>query len=132
MSKLADHRLLRFALVGGSSTVVTLVVYAAALAVDTWYPLAAFIGYAAGIVNGYTWNRTWTFQTGTFHFPEFSRYTAVQGSGMLANLLGLTLGIEVLGLGELVAEVATLIPIIIATFLANQRWTFRPRSAPQL
>ena len=123
------NRLLRFVVVGASSTAVTLLVYAGALAVGAWYPLAAFVGYAAGIVNGYTWNRIWTFQTGPFDLPEFSRYLVIQGSGLFANVLGLLFAVEVLGLGKFAAEVATLVPIVLVTFLANRRWTFRARSA---
>jgi putative flippase GtrA len=117
--------------VGGSSTLVTLVIYTAAIALGVWYPLAAFVGYAAGILNGYTWNRIWTFQTGPFHLPEFSRYVVIQGSGLLANVFGVLIAVETLGMGKLPAELATLVPIVLVTFFANRRWTFRPRPGPE-
>ena len=127
MSREERTRLLRFILVGGSSTLVTLVSYAILVGVSVPYALAAPAGYAAGILNGYTWNRLWTFETGGFHLPEFSRYVAIQGSGLVANLLGVVLLVEALGLDKMPAEILTLVPIVLITFALNRRWTFRPR-----
>jgi putative flippase GtrA len=121
-------RLIRFVLVGGSSTVLTLTIYAVTIELGVWYLIAAILGYAAGIVNGYTWNRLWTFRSGSFHLPEFTRYVVVQGSGLGANLIGLAVAIEALGMGEFIAEIATLVPIVLVTYLVNRWWTFRPRA----
>jgi putative flippase GtrA len=121
-------RLIRFALVGGTSTLVTLLSYALLIGVGAAYPVAAVLGYAAGIVNGYTWNRVWTFETGSFHLPEFSRYVVVQGSGLAANLVGLVLLVEALDLDRLVAEIISVVPIVLVTYLLNRWWTFRPRA----
>lgn len=122
-----QRRLIRFAIVGASNGAVTLVVYTAAIALGVWYPVAASLGYAAGILNGYTWNRTWTFQTGSFHLPEFSRYVLVSGCGLAANVIGIIFAVEVLGLGELAGEIASLLPIVLVTYVVNRWWTFRPR-----
>ena len=112
---------------GGSSTAVTLLSYALLVGLSVPYPVAAPAGYAAGILNGYTWNRLWTFETGAFHLPEFSRYVAIQGSGLAANLLGLVVLVEALGLGKVVAELLSVVPIVLVTYALNRRWTFRPR-----
>jgi putative flippase GtrA len=115
--------------VGALNGVVTLVVYAVLNAIGTPYPVSAGLGYAAGIANGYTWNRLWTFRTGTFHLPEFSRYVIVSGAGLVANLIGVILGVEAIGLDKLTAEVASLVPIVLVTYTANRIWTFRSRDA---
>jgi putative flippase GtrA len=120
-------RLVRFVLVGGTNTLVALLSYTVLLGLDASYLVAAVVGYAAGIINGYTWNRLWTFETGPFHLPEFSRYVVVQGGGLAANLLGLVLLVEVLGLGKVVAEAISLVPIVLVTYSLNRWWTFRPR-----
>jgi putative flippase GtrA len=125
------NRLIRFALVGGSSTVVTLASYAVLIELGAPYLVAAVLGYAAGIVNGYTWNRLWTFESGPFHLPEFSRYVVVQGSGLAANLLGLVLLVEVIGLGKVVGEIISVVPIVLVTYSINRWWTFRPRTRSQ-
>jgi putative flippase GtrA len=119
--------LLRFAVVGGSSTLVTVLSYSVLIEIEVAYLTAAVIGYAAGIINGYTWNRLWTFETGPFHLPEFRRYVVVQGSGLALNLVALRLLIEMLGVARGLAEILSIIPIVILTFWVNRAWTFQPR-----
>jgi putative flippase GtrA len=121
------ERLVRFVVVGGTNTLVALLGYTLLVGVGAAYPVAATIGYAAGILNGYTWNRLWTFETGAFHLPEFSRYVVVQGSGLAANLLGLVLLVETVGLGKVTAEAISVVPIVLVTYSLNRWWTFRPR-----
>jgi putative flippase GtrA len=121
-------RLVRFLVVGGSSTAVALLIYAGAIALGIPYLIGGGVGYGAGILNGYTWNRTWTFEAGDFHLPEFSRYLLVQGGGLLANLVGLTFAVERLGMAEFAAELATLVPIVLITYLLNRWWTFGTRT----
>ena len=117
----------RFALVGASNAAVTLAVYIVAIQLGVWYPLAAALGYLAGIANGYTWNMRWTFRTGSFQSGEFLRYVLVAGAGLLANIVGITVAVETLGLQKLIGEVVTLIPIALATYLANRAWVFHER-----
>ena len=125
-------RLVRFIVVGASNTALTLSLYAIAVELGVWYPLAAFLGYAAGIVNGYTWNRIWTFRAGSFHFREFSRYLLVQGGGLVANVLGVVLAVETLGMGKVTAQIVTLVSIVLVTYSINRWWTFRPRETSAL
>jgi putative flippase GtrA len=101
--------------------------YALLVALSVPYPIAGVVSYGLGILNGYTWNRIWTFETGTFHGPEFARYLLVQGLAALANAGGLAIAVEVLGLGELVAELVVLPPLVLVTYAVNRSWTFRPR-----
>jgi putative flippase GtrA len=115
--------------VGGTNTLATFLVYALLLHLGASYPVAAVIGYGAGVLNGYTWNRLWTFEAGRFHLPEFSRYVVVQSGGLVMNLVGLLILIEALGVGKLPAELACTAPIVLLTYSLNRSWTFRPRPA---
>jgi putative flippase GtrA len=124
-------RLIRYAVVGASSGAVTLSLFAIGLELGIWYPVAAAIGYAAGIANGYTWNRLWTFQTGPFHGPQFLRYLIVSVCGLIANALGVLVGVGGLGWSEFAAEIAALVPIVLATYAANRLWIFRPRQTAE-
>jgi putative flippase GtrA len=101
--------------------------YAVLIAAGVPYPVAGALSYGLGILNGYTWNRIWTFETGPFHGPEFARYLMIQLGAALANAGGLAVAVEALGLGELVAEVCVLVPLVLATYAINRSWTFRPR-----
>jgi putative flippase GtrA len=127
-----DRRFLRFALVGASNGAVTVATYSLLLAIGVAYPLAAVAGYLAGIANGYTWNRIWTFETGPFHLPEFVRYLAVQGFGLALNLALLYALVEGVESPKGLAEIVSIVPVVLITFLLNRRWTFHPttRSGP--
>jgi putative flippase GtrA len=124
-------RLVRFVLVGGSNTAISFGLYILLLEFGASYSSAASIGYAAGILNGYTWNRIWTFRAGDFHLPEFFRYLIVQGAGLVANVLGLVVAVEGIGMGEVVAELAVLTPIVLVTYSLNRWWTFGLRTTSE-
>ena len=119
--------MVRFALVGASNGGVTLAVYVVAIGLGVWYPLAAALGYLAGIVNGYTWNMRWTFRTGSFHHGEFTRYVVVAAAGLLASAVGVAITVGTLGMQKLTGAVVSLIPIVLSTYLANRAWVFRGR-----
>jgi putative flippase GtrA len=123
-----DSRFARFALVGASNGVVAFLTYSLLLALEVAYPVAATVGYLAGIANGYTWNRLWTFETGPFHLLEFSRYFVVQGSGLGLNLLLLVVLIEGVGMAHGVSELLSLVPVVLLTYLVNRWWTFHPKT----
>ena len=127
-----DRRFLRFALVGGSNGVVTVGTYSLLLSIGVAYPIAAVLGYLAGILNGYTWNRLWTFETGPFHFPEFTRYVAVQGVGLVLNLVFLYALIEGFGTQKAIAEILSVVPVVLLTYILNRRWTFHPKTRSRL
>lgn len=124
-SKITDRRLVRFALVGASSTAISLGGYAVLLAVGTPYLLAGLVAYALGILNGYTWNRLWTFESGAAVRAEFARYASVQVTAALANVAGLAVAVELLGFAEFPAELGVLTVLVLATYAINRSWTFR-------
>jgi len=122
-----DRTFLRFALVGVSNTLITVLSYAAMIELGVGYALAATLGYVLGVFNGYTWNRLWTFEAGPFHLPEFSRYVLVYVAGLAANLLLLFLLIEKAGVALGAAEIISVVPVVLLTYSANRWWTFSAR-----
>jgi putative flippase GtrA len=124
-------RLVRFGIVGASNTAISLIVYILLLHFGVPYILSAPIAYAAGIANGYTWNRIWTFQTGDFHLPEFSRFLLVQMVGLGLNMALLAFAVEALGMSHLAGEVASLVPVVAVTYALNRWWAFRDRPVEQ-
>jgi putative flippase GtrA len=120
------RRMIRFSIIGLSNTAVALVAYSLVVfGLGAGYLLGAVAAYAVAILNGYTWNRSWTFETGAFHTPEFLRYVAVNLVGLGMNSGMLSLLVESAGLGRLLAYAISLIPVIVVTFVLNRFWTFR-------
>ena len=116
----------RFLLVGVGNTVLSFVVYGLLLALATPYLLAAPLAFAVGAVNGYIFNRRWTFaarDTGRARVL----YVLVQAVGAGATSLLVLLFAQGAGTGKVGAYLASAPPVTIATFAANRRWTFAHR-----
>jgi len=78
------------------------------------------VAFAIGAVNGYLWNRRWTFAASDRGSPV--RYVVVQSAGLAATDLIVLLLAGVAG--AIGAYVAAVCVVTIATFAANRRFTF--------
>jgi len=114
----------RYVLVGISNTAISMAVYVALLAVGVGYVAAVVVAYLAGLVNGYTLNRRWTFLAGSFSIGSLSRYTAVQGTGLLMSVGLTSLFVELLDVPEVAALMLSWPPVIAVTFTATRLWAF--------
>jgi len=116
----------RYLAVGVGNTALAFALYGTLLALGAWYVVAAPLAYAAGAVNGYVFNRRWTFGA-----RDSSRarilYVAVQATGALSTSLLVTL-LVALGVGKVGAYLAAVPPVTVCTFLANRFWTFADRA----
>jgi putative flippase GtrA len=94
------------------------------------YLIAGALGWVLGALNGYTWNRIWTFDRAEHRMSLLLRYSAVAafGSGLNSGLLALL--ISVFAVDELPAELLALPIVVLTTFLVNRYWVFRPPASP--
>jgi putative flippase GtrA len=116
----------KFGIVGISNTLLALAVYAALIdGFGMWYIAASAIGYAVGIVNGFLWNRRWTFRGHVGDALTPVRWTVVQGCGLAANLGLVFAFVHGAGLGKLLGQACATGIVVVFTFLANRAWTFR-------
>jgi putative flippase GtrA len=124
------HQFIRFCIVGLSNTALSLIVFVIAVSTGVPYLAASCGAFAVGALNGYTFNRVWTFKAGSFRAQGLARYVLVQGLGLGLNLGLLAALVEGLGVGSIPAQAMVLPVISILTFALNRRWTFG-RSAQQ-
>jgi putative flippase GtrA len=120
------RQLVRYVVVGISNTAISMAVYVGLLALGVGYAAAVAVAYVAGLANGYTLNRRWTFLAGDFSIGSLSRYTVVQGSGLLLSVALTALFVEQLGVAEVGALVLSWPPVIALTFTATRLWAFGP------
>jgi putative flippase GtrA len=122
------HQFGRFLLVGVMNTALSFAAYRLLLVVSTPYLLAAPLAFAVGALNGYVFNRRWTFAA-----RDTSRarllYVGVAIAGSAATSLLVFAFAQGAGTGKVLAYVAALPPVTVGTFLANRRWTFADRRA---
>jgi putative flippase GtrA len=121
-------RFIRFALVGVSNTALTLIVFAALSRLGVAAPTASGLAFAAGAVNGYLLNRTWTFHArggaGTL-----ARYVLVQALGALLSAGGVALVTTDLNVRRLAAECIVIPVITLITYTLSRRLVFVSPSA---
>jgi putative flippase GtrA len=117
---------MKFALVGVSNTLITLLVYTFLLkVVGMWYLAASAIGFIVGATNGFLLNRRWTFREHVGDALTPVRWAVVQGCGLAVNEGMLYLLVNDAHLEKILAQVAATVIVTVTTFLANRAWTFR-------
>jgi putative flippase GtrA len=123
------RRIVKYAIVGVSNTIVALGSYAILLALGVDYLIAGALGWVLGALNGYTWNRIWTFDRAEHRMSLLLRYSAVAAIGSSLNIGLLALLISVFGADELPGELLALPIVVLATFFVNRYWVFREHVA---
>jgi putative flippase GtrA len=122
-SALLRAQFIRFVIVGCGNTAITLVTYSIALGAGLRYLPAGALAYALGGVNGFVFNRRWTFAHRGNILPAAARYAAIQAAGIVLNLL-LLRGVVALGVPHAAAEIAAIAPVTLMTFALNRAWAF--------
>ena len=130
----AKARFLKFALVGASNTAITLAVFhllAVTLAVPAVW--ANVLGWLAGFVNSFAWNRVWTFRYARSVptrrvLPRFAASTLVAltvSSGVVLILQALfpVAGRSAAALDAI--EVAAILTSLVINYTLSTRWAFR-------
>ena len=116
----------KFGIVGVSNTLISFAVYTLLLKVfGVWYVAASGIGFAVGAVNGFLWNRAWTFRGHVGDALTPVRWFVVQSCGLLVDLALVYVFVDGVGLDELVGQAMTTVIVTVLTFFVNRAWTFR-------
>jgi putative flippase GtrA len=123
----------KFGIVGMSNTLLSLAVYTALLkGFGMWYLAASAISYTVGMVNGFLWNRRWTFRGHVGDALTPVRWFVVQGCGLGATLGLVFLFVHDAGLDKLLGQACAVVIVVVFTFIANRAWTFRMHPATRL
>jgi putative flippase GtrA len=116
----------RFLVVGVGNTAVSFVAYRLLLALETPYLIAAALGFSAGALNGYVFNRRWTFGARDSARARVL-YVVVQAAGAGLTSLLVLLFVRVAGAGKVVAYLGAIPPVTVSMFVANRIWPFADR-----
>lgn len=134
------RQLIKFCLVGASSTVISLGI--SALLLNTFPALAWYfsqtIAFCFGVTNGFIWNRLWTFKAQNLGSPkqQYPKFVFTNVIGLVLNLM-ITKGFLVLFTGQilhqqnpdtrtaLLAQMCAIPIVVIWNFTAARFWTFR-------
>jgi putative flippase GtrA len=114
----------RFGLVGATNTALTLVAYAALIALDVPVALAAAAGWAVGAANGYLLNGAWTFRGARRGARTAARYAAVALLGSTLDAALVSAAVSEHHLPRVAGELAVLPPVTLLTFVLCRTWVF--------
>ena len=118
-------RAAKYGIVGVANVCIDFALFALLITLGVWYPIAKAASLTVATINGYTFNRRWTFRAGRHKRDMLARYVAVQTTCYILNVAMLALMIEVLGWNEIVSQ-AFALPIIAGlSFFSQRLWTFR-------
>ena len=102
-----DRQFARFLLVGVANTVLSFIAYRLLLALGTPYVIAAALGFSVGAVNGYVFNRRWTFAARDSARARVV-YVAVQVAGAASTSLLVLLFVGGVGVDKVAAYLAAI------------------------
>ena len=105
-----DRQFARFLFVGAANTVLSFVAYRLLLAVGTPYVIAAALGFWAGAVNGYVFNRRWTFAARDSARARVV-YVSIQVVGAASTSLLVLLFVRGIGVDKAAAYLAAIPPL---------------------
>lgn len=121
-------RIIKFGVVGVANTLVDLVVYtvlAVGLGVNVY--LAQAIGCAAGMLNSYLFNRSWTFRSSErFFSPQLVKFIATNLVVLGLSMALLRFFMSSFGLGKLAAKLVVTPFTMVLNFVISRLWVFKP------
>ena len=108
-----------------AATVTTYVVLIAGVELFRINPVvSSVIGYALGTAVNYALNYRFTFASENKHQVVIPRFLAVMTVGMLMNAGIMWLGINLLGVHYLLAQLVAVAMVLLWSYSANRLWTF--------
>ncbi|MDX1776733.1 MAG: GtrA family protein [Desulfobulbales bacterium] len=91
--------------------------------------LANTVGYSAGVINSFIWNKVWTFKVKHETAAQFSRFLVLNVCCLLFSSACLFLFTDYLGLAYLPVWLITMSLVTMINFFSSRIWVFRHGNA---
>ncbi len=116
----------RFGMVGILNTVLTLfIIWFLYAILHMGYYGANAIGYLAGFINSFYWNKNWTFKSGGRPIPELALFILVFGISYGIQVFVLWFFMDLLNVGIVVSQAISMCAYTAVNFLGNRYLTFQ-------
>lgn len=84
------YQLSKFGVIGASNTAIDATIYVALTRnipfLADWYLIASFISFSVSALNGFYWNRKWTFEVATdYAHSELVKFYLVNAGALIVN-----------------------------------------------
>ena len=128
LQTILDQKFSKFAVIGVSNTLISYLVFIAAVTVLADFAwrgaVSQLLGYGVGTFWSYYWNRKWSFQSKGRIGAEMGRFIATQVICLLlsASLIGIL--VDILSLAPTPSWIIVTAAIFLLNFALLRRWVF--------
>jgi putative flippase GtrA len=119
------RQIIRFAAVGLVSNGILFVLYLGLTRAGLTPAIAMSLAYAAGVLQTFVFNRSWTFGHRGAAGAPFARYVVTYVLGYVGNLILLLLLVDRMGLPHQSVQAAAIVCVAIFVFTLQKHWVFR-------
>ena len=126
---------IKFGLVGATGAVVSFVIFHVLLHFRLDLKLAFSIGFIAGGVNNYWWNRHWTFRSRGHMGKELAQFLTVSGMALILGIIitgALDKYLPPFHLRNSLIWLCGTVGGMGVNFFVNKYWTFRHTHEPAI
>lgn len=116
---------LLYCLCGGLGVCTDYAVFYLSVSAGVWYQYANVLGYLAGTLVSFSFNRIFTFAKRDRVLQRLAMFLAVAGVGFAASALLLWLLVDWGQIDARLAKLATLPVVVVLQFALNRRITFK-------
>lgn len=116
----------KFGVVGIFNTLISYIVYILFVSVGVHYLLAHVIGFIAGVLNSFYWNKKYVFDKNEVGIVKtFVKVFASYGTTFLLSTILLFLLVQYIHLSATLAPILILFITVPLNFIMNKYWAFR-------
>lgn len=120
------YQFIKFGLVGGINTLVSLAIYYILVYFRINYMVATVTGYIGSSVIGYILNRTWVFKAQNTKVAKSAvKYYIVYGASLLINMGCMYLWINMLNLSQYLAPILTMCITVPFNYIFSKIWVYK-------
>lgn len=121
---------IKFGLVGGVNTLLSLVVYYVMVYLGVNYMASTITGYLGSSVVGYVLNRVWVFKAQNIKVANSAlKYLIVYGISLFINMGCMYLWIDIVHLSQYMAPILTMCITVPFNYISSKLWAFEERLA---
>ena len=116
----------KFGIVGISNTLLTaLIIWILLKVVHCSDYFSNFVGYIAGLLNSFIWNRKWTFESKTKVSATFFKFILTFAICYFLQLGNLYLLLHFTHIDSYICQLLSIVVYTIINFILNKNYTFK-------
>lgn len=118
-------RILKFALVGGSNTLINWITFIILNFIGVNYIIANIIAYCIATINSYIFNSLWVFKNKSDRIKTSIKFIILNCFGLIINTFLLYCLVDIFKIDKFIALLIVTFIVMIINYIINKLWVFR-------